>query len=62
MLQSNKVINGKIYLNESEYRDYENFLSQFESFEDNKLMCQKLYFNGNEVLIKNKAITLKTLN
>jgi hypothetical protein len=62
MLHYNKVINGKIYLNESEYRDYENFLSQFESFEDNKLMGQKLYFNGNEVLIKNKAINLKTLN
>jgi hypothetical protein len=62
MLYYKKVVNGKIYLNESEYRDYESFLSQFESFEGNKLMGQKLYFNGNEVLIKNKAINLKTLN
>jgi hypothetical protein len=62
MLHYNKVVNGKIYLNESEYRDYENFLSQFESFEGNKLTGQNLYFNGNEVLIKNKAINLKTLN
>lgn len=47
----NKVVNGKIYLNDFELQDFKKYLSEFKSHSNNEVvLLENLTFNGIKIV------------